>query len=1661
MKKFQGIFRVILAIAIIAGLALAVVGKPMTSSKAAGETVRVNQVGYLPNMPKKASAVNASGSPLAWQLKNSSGVTVASGSTTVFGFDSASGENIHIADFSSYTTPGTGYTLTVAGSVSYPFDISSTVYRQMKYDALAYFYHNRSGIAITMPYAGGSQWTHAAGHLGVSPNQGDTNVACQPTMGCNYTLDVRGGWYDAGDHGKYIVTAGISSWTLLNQYERMKYFGTSSADFANGKMNIPENANGVNDLLDEARWEIDFMLRMQVPAGRSFAGMVHNKVHDAAWTGIPTRPEADSQVRYLHPVTTQSTLQLAAVGAQCARIWQSIDATFANKCLVAAETAWNAAQANPTKYVVPGDGTGGGEYGDNSATDEFYWAAAELYITTGNNTYKNFLTSSSKYKSVSEMTWEGVTALGTISLAVVPNNLGATEISSARSNIITAANGFLSTINAQGYRVPISSYPWGSNSFITNNLILTALAGDFTGDGKYAAGVSEGMDYILGRNAMNKSYVSGYGENPLNNPHHRFWAFQASPSSPRPPAGAISGGPNTGLEDPVAQAAVTGCKPQKCYLDDIGAWSVNEITINWNAPFAWVAAYLDEKAGTVATPTPTATGPTPTSTKTLTATATLAAPLSLNQPVTCSSVEAGTTPTPCANAVDGNSATRWASLFTDPQWIYVDLGTSKTINRVVLNWEAAYATAFQIQTSNDATNWTTIRTVTGNTALVNDLTVTGSGRYVRVYGTARATVYGYSLWEFSVYGSGGPVITLTPTPTSGTGPIYKDPNAAIVDRVNDLLSRMTLDEKIGQMIQSERASTSNTDVSTLFIGSILNGGGSVPGTTPASWADMYDAYQQAALSTRLGIPIIYGFDAVHGANNIHGATMFPHNIRLGSTRDPDLIKRISKATAEEIAGTGIDWTFAPCLCVARNERWGRTYESFSENPTLVSTYNTAIDGYQGTSLNGPTSILATAKHYVGDGGTSSGTNTGNTVLTEAELRALHLSPYLEAIRRNVGSFMISYSSWNGLRMHANQYLITTVLKNELGFKGIVITDWNGIHDLDGTYTDQIRVSVNAGIDMFMEPTDYKLFIPALRGEVNAGRVSTSRIDDAVRRILTKKFELGLFEKPFAERSYLSTIGSAAHRTIAREAVRKSLVLLKNDNNILPLSKTAGKIYVAGKNADDIGNQSGGWTISWQGDSGNITPGTTILQGIRNTVSGATVTYDKAATSIDSSYSVAVVVVGETPYAEGAGDRTDLALDTEDLATLARVKASGVPTVVILVSGRPMIITNQLPDWRAFIAAWLPGTEGQGVADVLFGDYAPTGKLSFSWPRTMAQLPINVGDATYDPLFAYDFGLTFGQTVTATPTRTPTVTVTGTTPTPTVTATVTLTPTGPSLPLSQGKPVTCSSTEVGTTPCSNAVDGNLATRWSSAFADPQWISVDLGSSANISRVVLNWEPAYASAYQIQTSNDNTNWTTIRTVTGNTTLVNDLSVTGSGRYVRMYGTTRATAYGYSLWEFQVYGSTGPIPTSTQTATPSRTPTKTVTPTPVVCGTTDLALNRPATSSSNETSALTPNLAVDGNGTTRWASAFADNQWIQVDLGTSRSICRVRLVWEAAYASSYQVLTSNDGVNWTMVRSVSGNTTLTNDLTLSGTGRYVRVLGITRATPYGISLYTFEVY
>ncbi|MEU3850102.1 glycoside hydrolase family 3 N-terminal domain-containing protein [Streptomyces sp. NPDC029554] len=578
---------------------------------------------------------------------------------------------------------------------------------------------------------------------------------------------------------------------------------------------------------------------------------------------------------------------------------------------------------------------------------------------------------------------------------------------------------------------------------------------------------------------------------------------------------------------------------------------------------------------------------------------------------------------------------------------------------------------------------------------------------------------------------------------------YQDPALPVPQRVEDLLGRMTPDDKLGQMTQVEKdALVPRSDLATYRIGSVLSGGDSTVSPNNAqTWADTYDSLQRTALTTPLAIPMIYGIDAVHGHNAVRGATLFPHNIGLGATRDPALVQRVGRAVAEEVAGTGIDWSFAPCLCVARNDRWGRTYESFGETPGLPTAMTSFITGLQGDTLGAdPASVLATAKHYIGDGGTTGGVDQGDTRLSEAELRAVHLPPFKEAVERGVGSVMLSYSSWNGVRSHAHKYLVTDVLKGELGFTGFVVSDWAAVDQLDGQtgFTGaEIATAVNAGVDMVMVPHDYKKFLSLLRGEVTAGRISPARIDDANRRILTKKFQLGLFERPLTDRSYTSTVGSAAHRSLARQAVRASQVLLKNDGGILPLPKT-GKLFVAGKSADDMGNQSGGWTLGWQGRSGPVTEGTTVLQGIRAAVADPSrVTYDRYGNGIDGGYTAAVAVVGETPYAEMRGDRPDgMGLDQEDLQTLARLKASGVPVVVVLVSGRPLDIADRLPDWKALLAAWLPGTEGGGVADVLFGDHAPTGKLPMTWMRSAAQQPINDGDGK-TPLFPYGHGLTYG------------------------------------------------------------------------------------------------------------------------------------------------------------------------------------------------------------------------------------------------------------------------------------------------------------------------------
>ena len=595
------------------------------------------------------------------------------------------------------------------------------------------------------------------------------------------------------------------------------------------------------------------------------------------------------------------------------------------------------------------------------------------------------------------------------------------------------------------------------------------------------------------------------------------------------------------------------------------------------------------------------------------------------------------------------------------------------------------------------------------------------------------------------------------TPTDSS--LYKNPELPIMDRVRDLMSYMTLEEKVGQMTQVERKFLDgDKNISKYFLGSLLSGGGSAPAKNfPKAWADMYDRFQKVALSTRLGIPIIYGVDAVHGHNNVIGATIFPHHVGLGCTNNPKMVEDVYRATAVEVAASGVDWNFAPCLAVPRDERWGRAYEGFGETPEIVkSMAAAAVVGLQTDKLNSQTSILATAKHFLGDGGTVWGTglnkkmDQGDTQVSDQEMREIHLPGYLPALEAGVGSIMPSYSLINGTYMHMSNDLLNGLLKKELGFKGFVVSDWAALERMVGQpdYKKNIINCINAGIDMVMVPgavpdgnQSFQNFISLLTESIKEGSISEARINDAVARILKIKFEMGLFEIPFTDRSLLSKVGSKEHRAIARDAVKQSLVVLKN-NGVLPISKDLGQIHVAGKNADDLGNQCGGWTITWQGESGPLTKGTTIYEAIQVAVSSFTnVTYSKDGSGAKGA-NVGIVVVGETPYSEMMGDKESLQLDKKDLKAIENVRKAGVPVVVVMVSGRPLIIEDEVDKWDGLIAAWLPGSEGKGVTDVLFGDYNPTGRLSVSWPRSMDQIPINFGDETYDPLFEYGFGLSY-------------------------------------------------------------------------------------------------------------------------------------------------------------------------------------------------------------------------------------------------------------------------------------------------------------------------------
>ncbi|WP_148061538.1 glycoside hydrolase family 3 N-terminal domain-containing protein [Cellulomonas sp. PhB143] len=611
----------------------------------------------------------------------------------------------------------------------------------------------------------------------------------------------------------------------------------------------------------------------------------------------------------------------------------------------------------------------------------------------------------------------------------------------------------------------------------------------------------------------------------------------------------------------------------------------------------------------------------------------------------------------------------------------------------------------------------------------------------------------------------GDVVASPRVVVNAHGMAYLDDVLATADRVDDLLGRMSLAEKVGQMTQAERLGLSSADdVATLGLGSVLSGGGSVPAqNTPEGWADMVDGYQRQALSTPLQIPMIYGVDAVHGHNNVVGATLFPHNIGLGATRDPGLVEEAGTVTATEVRSTGIPWTFAPCLCVTRDERWGRSYESFGEDPALVKAFAApAITGLQGrdaADMDSPSTVLATAKHWLGDGGTTydeSVTGSGypidqgvTRVADAAELDRLYVDPYRPAIAAGVGSVMPSYSAMSiggadSVRMHENGALNTDLLKGELGFDGFTISDWEGIDKLPGgTYQQKAARAVNGGVDMAMAPYNYAAFVSATEANVASGVVSEARVDDAVRRILTQKFAVGLFDHPFADRSEQDAFGSDAHRSVARQAAAESQVLLKNDG-VLPLADDAD-VYVAGSTADDLGRQLGGWSVSWQGGAGEITRGTTIGDAITAASSGDVTVSPDASAPTDGA-DVGVVVVGEKPYAEGVGDvrygadsQFSLTLSAQDRTAIDTV-CGAMDCVVLVVSGRPQLVADQLDEMDGLVASWLPGTEGEGVADVLFGESPFTGRLPVTWPSSDDHVPDNVGDAGYDPQFAYGWGL---------------------------------------------------------------------------------------------------------------------------------------------------------------------------------------------------------------------------------------------------------------------------------------------------------------------------------
>ena len=601
-------------------------------------------------------------------------------------------------------------------------------------------------------------------------------------------------------------------------------------------------------------------------------------------------------------------------------------------------------------------------------------------------------------------------------------------------------------------------------------------------------------------------------------------------------------------------------------------------------------------------------------------------------------------------------------------------------------------------------------------------------------------------------------------------PVTKNPG--LERRVQELLGRMTIEEKVGQVVQGDIASVTPEDVRKYRLGSVLAGGNSDPGNdfraTAAQWVALADAFYQASMDTtggRNAIPVLFGIDAVHGHNNLVGATLFPHNIGLGATRDPELMREIAAATAVELRATGLDWTFAPTLAVPRDDRWGRTYEGYSENPEIVRLYaGPLVEGLQGKvntkSFLAPEHVIATAKHYLGDGGTYEGRDQGDAKVSEEELRDVQGAGYPPALASGVQAVMASFSSWNGVKMHGNESLLTGVLKKRMGFDGFVVGDWNAQGQIPGCTNTDCPAAFNAGVDMMMTPDTWKGYYESTLKHVKSGEIPMARLDEAVTRILRVKMRAGLFQaglpsqRPLAGNGNL--LGDAKHRAIARRAVRESLVLLKNQNGILPLDPK-NNVLVAGDGADDIGKQSGGWTLTWQGTglkASDFPKAQSIWSGIAEQVTAAG---GKATLSVEGKYEtrpdVAVVVFGEDPYAEFQGDIKTVAYkptSSADLDLIKRLKQQGIPVVAVFLSGRPLWVNREINASDAFVVAWLPGSEGGGVADVLLRDgrgkvaHDFSGKLSYSWPRNAAQTPLNAGQGDEVPQFAYGYGLKYGQ-----------------------------------------------------------------------------------------------------------------------------------------------------------------------------------------------------------------------------------------------------------------------------------------------------------------------------